>query len=69
MRSSPSALGLTHSDYCANTGTADPETPSGATSNCLTSLYPKCAWDRDASTGDGVVYQASQVRPASLPTA
>jgi prepilin-type processing-associated H-X9-DG protein len=58
--------GLTHSDYCANTGTWDAgEAFGGPPTSCLTT-FPNCAWDSDASNGDGVVYQASQVTPGSI---
>ena len=57
--------GLNHSDYCANTGTWDAGEAFGGDPNCI-SNYPNCAWDSDASSGDGVVYQASQVTPGAI---
>ena len=57
--------GLNHSDYCANTGTWDPTENIGGDSNCM-SNYPKCAWDADASCGNGVVFQASQVTTGNI---
>jgi prepilin-type N-terminal cleavage/methylation domain-containing protein len=67
--------GLTHSDYCANTGVSPngdafaggipgPTVGYGPTS-CY-STYPKCTWDPNASAMDGVVFQASQVTPSNI---
>ncbi len=58
--------GLTHSDYCANTGTQDATDAFGGPPLSCYSTFPNCSWDSDASTGDGVVYQASQVTPGSI---
>ncbi len=58
--------GLNHSDYCANTGTWDAgEAFAGPDTTCL-NTFPKCGWDQDASSGDGVAYQASQVSQGSI---
>ncbi len=60
------AGGLNHSDYCANTGTGDAgDSFFGPSLNCM-STYPNCSWDGDAAQGNGVVFQASQVRPSAI---
>ena len=57
---------LNHSDYCGNTGTWDAgEAFGGPPASCM-STFPNCSWDQDASSGDGVVYQASQVTQANI---
>jgi prepilin-type N-terminal cleavage/methylation domain-containing protein/prepilin-type processing-associated H-X9-DG protein len=63
------AAGLSHSDYCANTGTWDPAMDATydipGDPNCANN-YPNCQWDPDATNGDGVVFQASEVPPAKI---
>jgi len=58
--------GLNHSDYCGNTGTWNAgDAFSGPATTCL-NTFPKCSWDADASNGDGVVWQASQLPPGRV---
>jgi len=67
FNSAPSAT-LNKTDYAGNAGTnlptAFPQRIAGDP-NCMSS-FPNCKWDSGATTGNGVLYQASQVTPGSI---